>query len=303
MSKTVVVIGAGIGGLSAAIRLAAQGLRVVMFEQNDAPGGKMREVRADGFRWDTGPSVITMRPVFEDLFRAAGEQLEDHLALRPVDPLTRYFYGDGTVLDATQDRQRMAENIAAAPAIDRRDVRGYQAYLDRAAFLERVTGPLFIYGERPRLWDLAKVPVMDALRLQPFSSMHGSIKGYVRSPHLQKLFGRFATYIGSSPYHAPATLGVISDVELNEGVWYPEGGVFSIARALHGLACRLGVDVRLDCPVSNIEVRGGRAVGVRLKTGEMVEADAVLANVDAALVYNRLLPQDVAPAARAAIWA
>ena len=92
--------------------MAAQGLRVIVLEQNDAPGGKMREVRADGFRWDTGPSVITMRHVFEELFEAAGEKLEDHLTLQAVDPLTRYFYHDGTVLDAVRDRQRMAEQIA-----------------------------------------------------------------------------------------------------------------------------------------------------------------------------------------------
>jgi len=130
MSKTVVVIGAGIGGLSAAIRLAAQGFRVIVVEQNGAPGGKMREVRGDGFRWDTGPSVITMRHVFEDLFEAAGKKLEDYLTLQPVDPLTRYFYHDGTVLDAVRDRQRMAEQIASASAvIDPRDGRGYDAYL------------------------------------------------------------------------------------------------------------------------------------------------------------------------------
>jgi phytoene desaturase len=296
MSKTVIVIGAGIGGLSAAIRLAARGLHVIVLEQNDAPGGKMREVREQGFRWDTGPSVITMRPVFEELFKAAGEKLEDHLVLRPVDPLTRYFFRDGVVLDATSDRERMAEQISR---IDRHDVHGYDAYLEHAAFLHRVTGPLFIYGERPGPADLLKVRLPDAVRLQPFSKMQGSIKGYVRSPHLQKLFGRFATYIGSSPYHAPATLGVISHVELGQGVWYPQGGIFSIARALHDLACQLGSDVRLGCPVRNIVVQDGRAMGVKLSSGEEIQADAVIANVDAALVYNRLLPQGIAPAHRA----
>lgn len=304
MTKTVVVIGAGIGGLSAAIRLAAQGRHVIVLEQNEAPGGKMREVRADGFRWDTGPSVIAMRPVFEELFAAAGERLDDHLTLRPVEPLTRYFYPDGTVLDATRDAERMARQLAAhAGPIDRRDVRGYAAYLQHAAFLHRVTGPLFIYGPRPRLTDLVKVPLGDALRLQPFFTLHRSIAGYVHSPHLQKLLGRFATYIGSSPYHAPATLGAISDVELNQGVWYPEGGVFSIARALHALACQLGAEVRLGCPVQDIKVERGRATGVRLRgpaqqAGEEIRADAVLANVDAALVYNRLLPQGIAPTRR-----
>jgi phytoene desaturase len=129
--------------------------------------------------------------------------------------------------------------------------------------------------------------------------LNGSIKGFVSSPAIRQLLGRFATYIGSSPYHAPATLGVISHVELNEGVWYPQGGIYSIARALHELACKLGVEVRLGTPAQRIMVRGGRAVGVELADGAQVEADAVLANVDAALVYNRLLPQNQAPARRA----
>ncbi len=296
MSKRILVIGAGIGGLSAAIRLAAAGLQVTVLEQNGAPGGKMREVRGDGFRWDTGPSVITMRPVIEELFEAAGQKLEDWLTLQPVEPLTRYFFPDSSVLDATRDQERMATQIAA---IEPRDVRGYAAYLEHAAFLHRVTGPLFIYGDRPGLRDLFKVPVTDALRLEPFARLDRSIRGYVRSPHLQKLLGRFATYIGSSPYHAPATLGVISHVELNQGVWYPEGGIFTIARTLHDLACRLGAEVRLDCPVQTISVEQGRAIGVRLRSGEEIYGDAVLANVDAALVYNRLLPQGIAPAGRA----
>ena len=296
MSKTVAVIGAGVGGLSASIRLAAAGYRVICFEQHPAPGGKMREFRAGGFRWDAGPSVITMRPVFEELFAAAGERLEDWLTLTPVDPLTRYFFADGKKLDVKLDRAATVKQIAE---IDARDASGYSAYLDHAAFLHEITSPLFVFGERPRPTDLPKVGVMNALRLQPFSRMHGSIKGYIRSPQMRQLLGRFATYIGSSPYHAPATLGVISHVELNQGVWYPEGGIYSIARALHQLACKLGVDVRVGAAVERITVRDGRAAGAQLTDGSEVSADAVLANVDTALVYNRLLPQDQAPARRA----
>lgn len=296
MSKTIIVIGAGVGGLSASIRLAVAGYRVICLEQHATPGGKMREFHAGGFRWDAGPSVITMRPVFEELFAAAGERLEDSLTLLPVDPLTRYFFPDGKRLDAKLDRAATAAQIAA---IEPRDAAGYAAYLDHAAHLHRVTSPLFVYGKRPRLIDLPAVGVRNALRLEPFSKLHGSIKGYVRSPHMRQLFGRFATYIGSSPYHAPATLGVIAHVELNEGVWYPQGGIYSIARSLHDLACRVGVDMRLRTRVQHILVKNGRAVGARLESGEEILADAVLANVDAALVYNRLLPQGEAPARRA----
>ncbi len=147
MSKTVVVIGAGVGGLSASIRLAITRHRVICLEQHPAPGGKMREFRAGGFRWDAGPSVITMRPVFEELFAAAGERLEDSLTLLPVDPLTRYFFSDGKRLDARLDRAETAAQIAA---IEPRDAAGYAAYLDHAAYLHRVTSPLFVYGPRQR---------------------------------------------------------------------------------------------------------------------------------------------------------
>jgi hypothetical protein len=137
----ILVLGAGIGGLSAAIRLAAAGHPVQILEQNDAPGGKMSQISADGFRWDTGPSVITMRPVFEELFATAGRRLEEYLTLLPVDPLTRYFYPDGTRLDATRDLSRLAEQIAA---IDERDVEGFLDFLEYSARLHRIHGPVFI---------------------------------------------------------------------------------------------------------------------------------------------------------------
>lgn len=294
--KSGIIIGAGIGGLSAAIRLAVQGVRVTILEQSDAPGGKMREVHAEGFRWDTGPSVITMRPVLEELFASAGRRLEDALALTPVEPLTRYFYEDGVVLDASRDRAVMAEQIHK---IDRADAAGYAAYLDHADFLHRVTGPLFVYGPRPTLADLAKFNPLDALRMEPFSRLSTSIGRRVRSPHMRQFLGRFATYVGTSPYLAPATLGVISHVELNEGVWYPRGGVYTIARALENLARSVGVQMRLNTEAQEIVVRGGRAIGVRLLDGEEQHADALLANVDTASVYNQLLPRGAAPAKRA----
>ena len=151
----VAIVGAGIGGLSAAIRLAAAGRHVAIFEQNAAVGGKMGQVAQDGFRWDTGPSVITMRHVFEDLFAAAGRRLEDYLALLPVDPLTRYFYRDGTVLDATADLGRMAAQIEG---LDPRDVEGYLDFLEYAARLHRITGPVFIYNQPPTWRTFLGVP-------------------------------------------------------------------------------------------------------------------------------------------------
>jgi phytoene desaturase len=287
MTKPVVVIGAGIGGLSAAIRLASAGQQVLVLEQNPAVGGKMSEVREAGFRWDTGPSVITMRHVFEELFTSVGRRLEDYLTLEPLDPITRYFYPDGTVLDCSRDLPTMLEQIKA---INEPDVEGYLNYLAYAARLHRITGPVFIYDQPPTPASFMKVAPRDMLRVDPMRTMQGAIEGFVQSPHLRQLLGRFATYVGASPYQAPATLNVIAHVELNEGVWYPLGGVYAIARALERLAEELGVTIHTNCGVQQIMVENGRAAGVVLADGSRVEAEAVLANVDVATVYEKLLP-------------
>lgn len=296
MNKRVIVIGAGIGGLSAAIRLAVSGHRVTVYEKNPQVGGKMYEISAGGFRWDTGPSVITMRHVFEDLFRAAGKRLDDYLTFLPVNPLTRYFYPDGTVFDASANLTEMAQRIAA---LDERDVEGYLAYLSYAARIHRITGKVFIYDRPPTPRSFAKVPVRDWLKADPLRTMQGAIESHVRSPQLRQLLGRFATYVGGSPYEAPATLNVIAHVELNGGVWYPQGGVYSIARAFERLAHELGIEICTGQGVQQILTQGGRAVGVMLENGQTVKADAVLSNLDVTTTYTRLLEQTPAVAARA----
>ncbi len=287
MSKQAIVIGAGVAGLSAAIHLAANGWSVSIYEQNDRVGGKMGEIRADGFRWDTGPSVITMRHVLEDLFQTAGRKLEDYLTLLPVEPLTRYFYPDGTVLDVSRDWPHMAQQIEA---IDPHDVSGYLRYLSYAAEIHRITGPVFIYNDPPKLTDILRVPLPEMPRVDPLRTMSQAIDGFVKSPQLRQLLGRFATYTGASPYRAPATLNVIAHVELTGGVWYPQGGIYQIAAALEKLAQELGVEIRTGCPATQIVVEDGTARGISLAGGETVYADVVVANLDVARVYESLLP-------------
>jgi phytoene desaturase len=284
--QNVIVIGGGIGGLSAAIRLAAAGKRVTLLEQNERVGGKMSEISRDGFRWDIGPSVITMRHVFEDLFAAAGRKLEDYLTLLPVEPLTRYFYSDGVVLDATDNLEAMQKRIED---ISPQDSDGYLAYLRYAERIHRITGPVFIYDQPPTPRSFAKVPITDWLKADPFRTMDAAIQAHVRSPHLRQLLGRFATYVGGSPYEAPATLNVIAHVELSGGVWYPEGGIYQIAEAMAKLAGELGVEICTGEGVRAIDVREGRVAGVNLSDGTFREAEAVVANVDVTTVYEKLL--------------
>jgi len=281
------ILGAGIGGLSAAIHLACAGERVVVLEKNASVGGKMAQVHADGFRWDTGPSVITMRHVFEELFAKAGKNFADYVTLLPADPLTRYFYTDGTVLDISP---RLAETLAQIQALSERDVEGYLAFLAYAATLHRITGRVFIYDEPPSLASFLKVNPLDGLKVDGLRTMHGAISAYVTSPHLRQLLGRFATYVGASPYAAPATLNVIAHVELAGGVWYPQGGIYKIAEAFEKLARELGVEICTEAPVAQIEVAGGRVTGVRLQNGEFLRGRAVVANTDVTSVYENLLP-------------
>ncbi len=288
----VVVVGAGIGGLTAAIRLAVAGARVTVCERADAPGGKMGEVRAEGFRWDTGPSVITMRPVLAELFAAAGSRLEDALDLVAVDPLTRYLWDDGTRLDLARDPEAMLAALAAsAPG----DVDGWRAFLDAARRIHAVAGTAFIYGDPPGIGTVRRVPLRAAPVLAPWRTMDAAIARHLRSPYLRQLAGRFATYVVASPYRAPATLNVIAHVELNAGVWYPRGGVAAIARALTDLAVRHGVEIRTGAEVAAIGVRDGRATGVTLADGGTIPADGVVANVDVATVLRDLLPAGSVP--------
>ncbi|HXF63931.1 MAG TPA: phytoene desaturase family protein [Caldilineaceae bacterium] len=287
----IVVVGAGIGGLSAAICLAAQGQPVMLVEQQAVVGGKMGYLEDQGFRWDTGPSVITMRPVFEQLFARAGKRMAEYLELVPVEPLTRYFYPDGVRLDMTRDWPRLAEQIAA---LDPRDVAGYLRFLAFAAEVYRITGPAFLYGPPPSLRTFAAAPPASWLKIGAWSSMSRAIARHVHSAHLRQLLGRFATYVGASPYHAPATLSVIAHVELTGGVWYPRGGVYQIAHALERVAAELGVTIQTAAPVETLCVEYGRVAGVAVG-GEFIPARAVVANVDVATVYQRLLPPGSIP--------
>jgi phytoene desaturase len=230
-----------------------------------------------------------MRHVFEDLFSAAGRRMEDYLTLEPLEPLTRYFYPDGTLLDASSNLAAMVQSISQ---LGEREVEGYLRYLAYAARIHRITGPVFIYDRPPTLSSFARVPVTEWLSADPFRTMQQAISQHVKSPKLRQLLGRFATYVGGSPYLAPATLNVIAHVELAGGVWYPRGGIYQIARALAALAVEMGVALHTDTPVKRIRIENRRATGVITQSGAFFPADVTISNADVTTTMNTLVDTD-----------
>ena len=229
----VAVIGAGVGGLAAALALAAHGLEVVVLERAAAPGGKMREIALGDARLDAGPTVFTMRWVLEEIFAEAGAALDAHLALRPAAVLARHAWdGDGGRLDLHADPARSAEAIGefAGPA----EARGYLAFCDRARRIYATLERPFIRAPRPSMLSLITAAwpagLAELWGVSPFATLWKALGDHFRDARLRQLFGRYATYCGSSPFLAPATLMLIAHVE-QQGVWLVEGGMHRVARA------------------------------------------------------------------------
>ncbi len=288
-----VVIGGGVGGLAAAVDLRRMGREVTLLEAAPCVGGKLRREVVGGREVDAGPTVLTMRWAFDALFDDAGRRLEDYVTLRRAETLARHVFADGAELDLHADRARSADAIGAlaGPA----EARGYLAFTAHARRIyETVEGP-FLRSQRPGALGVvraaARLGVSALATLDAHRTMARALGGFFRDARLLQLFGRYATYVGSSPFLAPATLNLIAHVE-QEGVWLVEGGMIRIAEALRRLAEDVGVSVRTSTPVARIVVSRGRAAGVELMTGERVAASTVVLNGDvAALGDGRFGPE------------
>lgn len=290
MDGRVVVIGAGIGGLSAAALLAARGLDVTVLEAGATVGGKARRLPVDGRLVDAGPTVFTLKSVFEDIFDRCGADFDAAVATRPLERIAHHRWPGGASLDLLADAAANSDQIGRFAGAA--DAGGYRAFAAEARHIWETLADSFV--QRPLTnplgltWRLGLKRLADLQATRPYETLWSVLRGHFRDPRLVQLFGRYATYCGCSPFRAPATLMLITHVEAM-GVWQVDGGLNAIAEALAALARRHGARIRTGARAAAIETARGRASGVRLEGGEQLPADAVLANCDpAALADGRL---------------
>jgi phytoene desaturase len=298
LEQPIIIVGGGLGGLAAAIQLAARGRRVVLLEKNERVGGKLNIVSEAGYTFDTGPSLLTMPWVLRALFEIAGARLEDALELVPIEPTCRYCWPDGTRFDAFQNLPLLLQAISQ---LDPRDVAGFLRFLAYAERIYQAVADPFLLHPFDGLRDLITPTLLrDSWKIDPLRTVDQAVRSFFHSPYLRQVFNRYATYNGSSPYQAPATFNLIAYVEFAEGGWYLRGGMYTLALALERLARRLGVEIHTSRPVERVLVHDGTAHGVELADGERMDARAVIVNADPRYAYQALLPAQRRTAARLA---
>jgi phytoene desaturase len=286
----VVVVGAGLGGLAAAARLAAAGHHVTVLEQAPAVGGKLGWYEKDGHAFDTGPSLITLPDVHRGLFAATGARLEDSVDLVRLDPAGAVRFADGTTLAVPGRRADVPAALDAAlgPGTGEQ----WAGLMARAAEMWRVTEQPFLRSPLRGAATLAGLARSgrDVATVAPWRTLRGLGRRYLRDPHLRTLLDRYATYSGSDPRRAPAVLATVPYVEQEFGSWYVRGGLRRLGLAVADRAAARGAAVRTSCRVRRVLVDAGRACGVELDSGEVVPADVVVSGADAGALYRDLLP-------------
>ncbi len=289
MSRAI-IIGAGIGGLATAVRLAVKGFRVQVFEQADKPGGKISELHDKGFRWDTGPSLFTLPELANELFELAGENPTDYLSYKQIDPICKYFYPDGTQFNAHANAALFAKELeekVGEPA------NNTTTFLKKYNDLYKLASPVFLFNSFHKLKNFMKPEFKQTLfklhKLDSFRTMDYRNKRWFKTKYAAQLFNRYATYNGSNPYETPATLNMIAHLEHNLGGYFPDKGMYQVALAVYELAVRLGVQFRFNSRVNKIVYSKNKITGVEIDN-EIIPSDMVVSNVDAATFYHHLMP-------------
>ncbi|HQT22631.1 MAG: phytoene dehydrogenase [Sphingobacteriales bacterium 17-39-43] len=295
MSKAI-IIGAGIAGIAAAIRLAIKGHQVEVFEASAQAGGKLSEIRLGSFRFDAGPSLFTMPQYVDELFRLAGKNPPDYFQYNKLDTICNYFYEDGTRIHAFADPEKFAEEIAektndsAGSVLD---------FLSKSRDIYEITNPVFLQRSLHKLGSYLNLGTLKSLlrfpQIDAFRSMNQANEARFKDSRTIRLFNRYATYNGSNPYQAPATLNIIPHFEQHFGAYFPLGGMYAIVSSLTKLAIDLGVKFHFNSYVDEIEIKSSKVVGI--SCGEQIHpADLVISNMDVWYTYTRLLKGTKLPA-------
>jgi len=287
--KKVIVVGAGLGGLSAAISLAQKGYEVEVYEKNDKIGGKLNFLKAQGYTFDLGPSILTLPHLLERLFERSSRSMADYFSIRTVRPHWRNFFEDGTVIDLYPEQDLMAEQAekagetpAAVQAFLQYSGRLYDL-VDSGYFQEGLDSA----GEFRNFYGFTKFLQFDLLR-----TMHAGVVRHLRSPYLREIFDFFIKYVGSSAYDAPAFMNCLPTIQFRYDLWYVDGGMYNIARGLQKLMAELDIPVHLNSEVKQIRANGARVNGVVVNGGQIAGADIVVCNVDVIPAYRDLLHED-----------
>lgn len=296
-TTTLAVVGSGLAGLSAACVAAARGHEVHLFEANDWLGGKAAVLEEDGFRFDMGPTILTVPSVLRRIFEEAGERMEDHLDLVRLDPQWRSFFENGETLDLFEDGADMDTELERFAPGSRA---GYAKFQELSTRLHDISDRYYFYKSVGGLSDMIRQAglagmgrlVRDVFSIRPWASVGGTIRGHVPDARVSQMLDHFTQYVGSSPDASPAVLCGIASMQVGEGVWYPIGGTRAVPVALAKLAERLGVHVHLSTGVSRLLTEGGRVIGLVTDAGREHRFDAVISNMDSVRTHRELLGGD-----------
>ena len=283
----VVIVGAGLAGLSAALRLAGAGRKVTVLERESVPGGRNGLLKKDGYSFDTGPSVLTMPSLINDAFNCVGEDMKDWLELTPLTPLYRAFYADGSQLDVHADTNEMEAEIAKH--ISSSEAAGYRRYVEFVTKLYKYEMNDFIDRNIDSPLNLLTPNLARLIALGGFRKLSPKVNQFMKDPRLQKVYSFQAMYAGVSPQQALAIYAVIAYMDSVNGVFFPKGGMHAVPRALAAAAQKHGVVFKYNTTVTNVEVSNGRAKAVITEAGERYECDAVILNPDLPVAYRELL--------------
>ena len=286
-TSRVVIVGAGLGGLSAAMRLAGTGREIVVLERESVPGGRCGRLSVDGYEFDTGPTVLTMPDLIADSFDSLGENMDDWLHLDPVSPLYRAFYADGSRLDIHSDTTEMADEIGRV--IGAQEAAGYRKYVDFVSQLYRYEMKDFIDRNIDSPLQLLTPDLARLVAMGGFRSLSAKVNEFLRDSRTQRVFSFQSMYAGLSPYDALAIYAVIAYMDSVAGVFFPRGGMHAVPKAMAAAAEKHGVEFCYNTTVTRVEHSGGRASAVVTADGERIECDAVILNPDLPVAYRDLL--------------